>query len=338
MRISLLLVNWHSAEHAVRAIDSARAASVEPLEVVVIDNSVDQQEAGRVRALPADRVVVADSNLGFGAGMNRAAEASSAERIVMANPDVIFRPSAIDLLMRTLESGAAVAGPRFVWDDDARWMLPPADPHTMTSVLSQAISSRSRRLWEPYVRARTQRRVRFWSETGASSTDALSGAVLAMRRSTFESAGGFDERFHLYFEETDLLRRIARKGGRVVHEASSIVRHLYNQSGRRNPERDEIYSRSEMMFHRKWYRTDAHLRLRRPVAVPAAGKSGPEVTCEGAAWLEASPDPHFLTAAGCRVESGKASLPPEVIESLHGGRLWLRAIRADSSELARWEL
>ena len=41
----------------------------------------------------------------------------------------------------------------------------------------------------------------------------LSGAVLAVRAADLDRAGGFDERFPLYFEETDFLRRIAEGPG-----------------------------------------------------------------------------------------------------------------------------
>jgi GT2 family glycosyltransferase len=43
----------------------------------------------------------------------------------------------------------------------------------------------------------------------------ITGACLAVRRSVFETAGGFDPDYFLYFEETDLCLRIRRAGYRI---------------------------------------------------------------------------------------------------------------------------
>jgi GT2 family glycosyltransferase len=47
-------------------------------------------------------------------------------------------------------------------------------------------------------------------------------ADLAYRRSALEAAGGFDERFPLYFEENDFLRRVR---GEIVYVPAARVRH-----------------------------------------------------------------------------------------------------------------
>ncbi|HEY8849050.1 MAG TPA: hypothetical protein VIO12_07135, partial [Thermoanaerobaculia bacterium] len=48
-RCSLVLINYKTAALAVDAIRSARAASGTPLQVVVVDNSVDDAEADALR-------------------------------------------------------------------------------------------------------------------------------------------------------------------------------------------------------------------------------------------------------------------------------------------------
>jgi N-acetylglucosaminyl-diphospho-decaprenol L-rhamnosyltransferase len=64
----------------------------------------------------------------------------------------------------------------------------------------------------------------------ATPTDWLSGASLLVRRQVFETAGLFDEKFFLYYEETDLCLRARRLGYRCWYVPTSRVVHLEGQS------------------------------------------------------------------------------------------------------------
>ena len=61
----------------------------------------------------------------------------------------------------------------------------------------------------------------------------LSGALLAVRRDAWENTGPFDEGFKLYFEETDWLMRLKRKGLKAVYVPEAEAVHFYNQSAAR---------------------------------------------------------------------------------------------------------
>jgi hypothetical protein len=60
----------------------------------------------------------------------------------------------------------------------------------------------------------------------------LSGACILTRRDVLAACGGFDERFRLYYEDTDWCRRIRQKGYQLYYVPSAEVTHLYNQSAR----------------------------------------------------------------------------------------------------------
>ena len=55
-----------------------------------------------------------------------------------------------------------------------------------------------------------------WDHREARPVDAARGACLFMRRAAFGDVGLFDERFFLYYEETDWLIRAKRRGWRTV--------------------------------------------------------------------------------------------------------------------------
>ncbi|MCK6526602.1 glycosyltransferase family 2 protein [Myxococcota bacterium] len=55
--------------------------------------------------------------------------------------------------------------------------------------------------------------------------DALTGAVLLLRLSAWEAAGGFDPGYPFAFEDVDLCLRLRARGGRVVRVGARAVHH-----------------------------------------------------------------------------------------------------------------
>jgi N-acetylglucosaminyl-diphospho-decaprenol L-rhamnosyltransferase len=341
-RVSLLVVNYRSAALALEAIRSARATTRAPLQVVVVDNSVDPAEAERLRG-DADVVVASDWNAGYGAAINRGRRECDGEVIVAANPDVVFAGGSIDALA---EANAAVAGPALFWDDAHEWILPPSDLHTFRDALGYALATRSRAWARRRDRRRVRERIGFWSLTATTPVRAISGAVMAIRARAFDEAGGFDERFPLYFEENDFLRRVR---GDIVYVPAARVRHLYNQSAGASPAAAALYVQSEAEYLRKWSGATAARLVKwieRPprekwrtgtLACPPVIEDRQECLSSTDLLVEASPLPSFETAAGHFPKAWPIALPAEVWAVYRGAELWLRVVRRDSGEvLARY--
>lgn len=332
-RCSLIIVNYRSASLAADAIRSARATARAQLQVIVVDNSVDPSEAEMLKE-HADIVIAADRNLGYGAAINRARQRAQADAMIAANPDVRFGEGAID---RLLDTDADVAGPALYWDDAFEWILPPADLHTAGETVDAALASRSAKWRASRGRRRLQARIDFWSLQEPSPVKAISGAVMAIRMPAFDRIGGFDERFHLYFEEIDFLRRL---GKGIVYVPPARCRHIYNQSAGRSPEAAAEYARSEERYLKKWSSLAAFAkrfeRRVEPAAAAPMGVGGLDLDRDGV-LLEASPLPSFNTAAGHFPRSRRVEIPHEVWESYRGETLYLRAIDlASRAVFATW--
>lgn len=305
--VSLLVVNFRAAALARDAIRSAREGTRNALQVVVVDNS-DEAELHDV----ADVYVPMGRNAGYAAAINRGRAECDGEVIVAANPDVVFARGAIDALA---EANAAVAGPALYWDDAYEWLLPPAELHTRSEVLGRSLATRSRAFATWRDRRRIRARMAFWALTETTPMRALSGAVMAIRAAAFDDAGGLDERFPLYFEENDFLRRVR---GDVVYVPSARVRHLYNQSAGESPEAAAFYALSEAAYLRKWGGTFWKRFEGRTLCAPTGGDA-----VVGEILVEASPLPDFETAAGHFTSTWPIALPKEI--RVHTD-LYLRAV------------
>jgi GT2 family glycosyltransferase len=113
--ISLLVVNYRSSALAVEAIRSARMATLQPLQVVVVDNSCDEREDAALRP-HCDVLVVSPVNRGYAGAINDGRRRCDGEVIVVSNPDVKYGERSIDTLAGALDSRTTIAGPALYWD------------------------------------------------------------------------------------------------------------------------------------------------------------------------------------------------------------------------------
>jgi N-acetylglucosaminyl-diphospho-decaprenol L-rhamnosyltransferase len=325
--ISLLVVNFRSAALAAEAVRTARAACDSPLQVVIVDNSCDAAEAETLRGL-ADTLIVSHVNRGYAGAINDGRRACEGDVIVISNPDVLFAPRSIDFLANALDRETAVAGPALFWDDAHRWHLPPGDLLTAREKLDQVLASRSANWRAQRDERRFAARVAFWSLTKTTYVRMLSGAVMAVRAADFDALEGFDERFLLYFEETDFLRRVGAHRKRIVYVPEAKVRHVYNQSAAQTADVAAArYAESEWKYLEKWNgpwlaRTMKGLEKSGGEAILPVPRPDRQDCLSSTIITEASPLADFETAAG---HFGYAEdVPPEVRASMANAPLYLR--------------
>jgi GT2 family glycosyltransferase len=333
--LSLLLVNYRTAALAIEAIRTARGATASALQVVVVDNSCDPAEAEALRP-HADVLIVSSTNRGYAGAINDGRPKCEGEVLVVCNPDVTFGGGSIDSLAGAIGSGVAVAGPALFWDAGMRWLLPPAERMTATEKLDEVLASRS----PAWLRARDRRRIRqraaFWALQETTRVESISGAVMAIRAADFDR---FDERFALYFEETDFLRRLAERHLAIAYVPSARCRHVYNQSaGQVWPEAAARYLESETKYLAKWngpfvarLLKSLERPLDRPQPLPAEAIALPR----DGLIVEASPTASFATAAGYIASHGerRVAVPDDIRNSFRGSALYLRAVDPTSGEV-----
>jgi GT2 family glycosyltransferase len=327
---SLIVVNYRSASLAIDAIRTARGATQAPLQVLVVDNSVDASEAAALRP-HADLVIASETNLGYGAAINRGRAKADGDVLLVCNPDVRFGPASIDLL---LDADADVTGPALFWDDAFTWYLPPSELHTSGQVFDGVLASRSERWRRIRDRQRIRNRIAFWSLAIPARVPAVSGAVMAIRPAAFDHAHGFDERFHLYFEEIDFQRRLP--AGSILYLPAARCRHLYNQSAAGSAMAAEAYARSEAQYLAKWSgkRFAGWVkRMQKPVFADAQPLDGELLLDRGNIVVEASPLASFETAAGHFPTGSRVDVPADVWACYRGEKLYLRVLERDSAKV-----
>ncbi len=87
------------------------------------------------------------------------------------------------------------------------------------------------------------------------------GAAVLMKRDTFLSVGGFDERFFMYYEDTDLSYKIREAGLKIIFCPDSIVRHIHTgSSGEWSPFFSYHVYRNKLLFLFKHVKKNIYLK------------------------------------------------------------------------------
>jgi N-acetylglucosaminyl-diphospho-decaprenol L-rhamnosyltransferase len=219
--VAVVAVTYSPGESLATFLDSLAGATVRPLDVVLADNGSTDGSVAAAAARPGVRVVETGGNLGYGRAANIGVHATTAEFVVVANPDIEWEAGAVDALLAAAArwpKGAAF-GPLIHTPERAIYPSARALPS-----LGRGIGHALFGWWWPSNPWTAAYRVE--TEAPRERTAGwLSGSCLLLRRDAFDAVGGFDPGFFMYFEDLDLGDRLGRAGWQNVYVPSAVVCH-----------------------------------------------------------------------------------------------------------------
>lgn len=247
MRFSVVIVNYDSWSHTVRCIDSLLATSREDLQILVVDN-----EGATTPELHYDITLIQNpANEGFARACNQGIETSDGDCVILINPDTRVKRDFFELLEEffVAEPKAGIAGPRIV-DDDGNLQLSARKEVSFVS----GFLGRTSLLTRLFPRSAAIRRMFPAADvsSGSREVDWISGACLVARSRVLDEIGGLDERFFMYFEDTDLCRRSRDAGYPVYYLPQVEVIHLTGASSNNKFRTVWRLHKSAFLYHRKY--------------------------------------------------------------------------------------
>ena len=162
-------------------------------------------------------------NIGFGAGINHIFNESSGDYLLIINPDTIAEKIQFGELIDLLDKEhIGVVGCHHI-DKEGKHSLTVLQEPNLTRVIMKLL----------FINVLSDR-LRIRSEQNTvdylTNIEAINGSFLFLKRSVFESAGKFDERFFLYCEEIDFCRRIREMGKQIAFSRTNTIRHTMGES------------------------------------------------------------------------------------------------------------
>jgi N-acetylglucosaminyl-diphospho-decaprenol L-rhamnosyltransferase len=243
--VGAVVVNHDAGDALVACVGSLRREGID--EVVVVDNASTDGSADRLLiADPGVRLVRAGENLGYGSGVNRGLQESDRGLVLVCNPDVVVHEGALGALVDALldDDRTAVVGPCILETDGSRYPSARRFPSWLDAAGHALLG-----IVRPDNPFTGRYRMTDLDTARPSAVDWVSGACFLARRSVLEELGGFDERYFMYLEDTDLCWRVGRAGYRVCYVPQATVSHLRGHSTARRPYRMLVaHHRSALRF------------------------------------------------------------------------------------------
>lgn len=194
-------------------------------------------------------VIHAGCNLGFGAGHNLALRQIQGDGYhLLLNPDIEFGPELLPSLCAAMEASQSIAAvmPRIVYPDGSLQhlckLLPsPLDLFVRRFMPSKAMKARLNAIYE----------LHGLPQDRTSEVPSLSGCLLMSRTRDLRLLGGFDERYFMYMEDVDLVRRLGDLGS-TCYVPSITATHAYAKGSYRNRQLMRYHLKSAIKYFNKW--------------------------------------------------------------------------------------
>jgi GT2 family glycosyltransferase len=269
---AVIVVSYNTRDLTLQAVASARKAT-DGLDarVIVADNGSADGTVEAVRAAyPEVTVLENPDNPGYGAAINRAASAQRSTHLCAMNADVVLEPGSLMKLRRFLamNRSCGLVGPALAYPDGKPQRSAKRFP-TLGLALGEVLALHALAPGNRWVR-------RFYYEdqdlTRDAEVDTVSGSVMMLRAEAFETVRGFDEEFRMYFEETDLCRRLRDGGHSVAFCPGARAVHRHGASTRQTSVRQVEYYVSYVRYFRKHHSRAAAGILRAAVVLGALSR------------------------------------------------------------------
>jgi N-acetylglucosaminyl-diphospho-decaprenol L-rhamnosyltransferase len=261
--LSVIVVTHQGRDLVLQILRTALAATgpITAEWLVVDSGSTDGTPDAIEHELPQVRVI-RRPNIGFAAGNNVALREARGRYVLLLNPDIEIVEGTLAELVAAMDDRPGVG-------------ITSSVTHYPDGALQASIRrfpSPTRQLGEALMLTRVAR-LQHLSEDEErpevydceQSADWLSGSFLLARREAVEQAGGMDERFFLFSEETDWCKRVRDAGWDIRHLPTMRLTH---HTGR--TERPDLFAQnsySKVLYARKHFRLPARTVFRAALAL-----------------------------------------------------------------------
>lgn len=247
-RVCVVLLNWNGRADTLACLDSLRASTYTPLDIIVVDQG---SEDGLVEVLrqrePGIEIIVNERNLGFAGGNNQGIQRGldrRADYVLLLNNDTVIDQDCIAELVRAAEANPAAGtlGPKiYHYGEPKRFW-------SCGGVVDYG---------ENVVKMRGYGQVDRGQFDTPATVDFISGCAVIARRQAIEAAGLLDEVFFPgYYEDADWGLRVGAAGYDNLMVPSASVWHKVSRStgGDYNPTSKYLMGHHAILFLKRYAR------------------------------------------------------------------------------------
>lgn len=242
--VASIVLFKHKKEDVIQLIDELdRAQAIK--KTYLIDNG--HCEWAKLLTSKKIKYIKPEKNIGYGAGHNITInnESSKSDFILILNPDIELPEKSLDkFILAASNFDADLFMPDIFYPDGKRQHL--------CKLLPSPFDLIRRRFFRLKDTAFTERfELHDADYTSCFFVPYLSGCFMLIRSAPLITIKGFDERYFMYLEDTDLSRQLARNGRSMFFPSMKVVHH-YQKSSYKNFLMLTIHIKSAIKYFNKW--------------------------------------------------------------------------------------
>jgi hypothetical protein len=211
-KVSIIIVNTNELHHLALCLPSIFQQTYPNFDVFVVDNaSTDGSLEFVQQTYPKVKAIRNKTNLGYAGANNIGFRFATGELVAVLNPDTYVKPDWLHELVPFMQiPQVGLATPKILLIDEPGLINTCGNEVTFSGLT--------------FCRGLAQPKDRY---DATEIVSAVSGAAFVIKKTVLDQIGGFDERFFLYYEETDLSLRAALAGYKCLYVPTAIVYHQY---------------------------------------------------------------------------------------------------------------
>lgn len=234
IKISVILVNYNGKQYNDKCIESVLNSTIsEQIRIIVVDNASTDGSLKELREKWGKneqvQIIPLEENLGFSAANNEGVRQSikqGIEYFLLLNNDTEVEPNTIGRMVESQKRTGAIVVPKIFYADSPEivWCA----GGEFSPVIRKPQQTGLNRPDNP--KLRVNRYCGF-----------ANGCCLLLTKEIIEKVGFFDERFFLYYEDTEYSLRTKERGVPIWYCADAVVYHKVNGSSKGNENPDNAY-------------------------------------------------------------------------------------------------
>ncbi len=252
--VSYIIVNFRTPDLVLRCVRSIREHTrSQSYEVIIVDNASGDDSVEKLGDLQEVTFIANPKNMGFGEANNTAAKLANGDYLFFVNPDAYLLNDAAGIFssfMNEQENQVVACCGSHLQDEEGNAQMSHGNFPSLLEIFSQI---GFHRLYRNYFEKHLSITLRNDSDENRE-VDYVLGAAMFVRAEVFNMIGGFDNRFFLYFEETELAYRLKKAGYRVMLLPRAKIVHLeggFEKDGVPNYAKIKWFAESRQLYFKK---------------------------------------------------------------------------------------
>jgi N-acetylglucosaminyl-diphospho-decaprenol L-rhamnosyltransferase len=226
MDLSIIILNYQSGKKAIKCIEAIYASDLADIsfEIILVDNNSGDRTTSAIKEKFGNIILIeSKTNLGMGKGNNLGIKNATGRCILILNPDAYVEPGSIKTLLDFMDENpdTGIVGPKIIYPDGQLQETCYRFPRIHTFISRRTLLKKYPRLSKHL----DWFLMRDFDHQSVQKVDWLMGCCFIARKELLEKSGGFDERFFMYLEDTDLCRQAWSLGYSVIYNPNATAVH-----------------------------------------------------------------------------------------------------------------